>query len=253
MAGESELLDAARDAISGLQLRGDTGVAFSGGVDSALLARVCSDMGVRVRLLTVGFAGSHDVSFAAQAAAALGLKHHTLEIDPDSFGGVAGMVSDRVQTGNLSWIENCIAFYYVAKLASSLGIKTVLTANGIDELFCGYDAYRREYGKGRERLHTMVTERLENERAMVKVVGGIASDFGVRILQPLLSDSFAKFAGMIPLRDKILGPDDIHRKHIVRRAARLAGVPEMSYAKRKKALQYGSLIHKRLLKSKRAA
>ena len=47
-----------------------------------------------------------------------------------------------IKTDNLSWNENSIAFYYVSKLAKSLGISTVVTANGIDELFCGYNSYR---------------------------------------------------------------------------------------------------------------
>ena len=40
------------------------------------------------------------------------------------------------------------------------------------------------------------------------------------------------------------------RKHVIRTLAKEIGVPELSANKRKKALQYGSLIHKALLKSK---
>ena len=54
----------------------------------------------------------------------------------------------------------------------------------------------------------------------------------------------------IPIRLKIKNSDDLMRKHIVRDLALEVGVPEMSAFKRKKALQYGSLIHKTLMKTK---
>ena len=43
-------------------------MAFSGGVDSSLLATICKDAGYKVTLLTVGFDGSHDVEFASKVS-----------------------------------------------------------------------------------------------------------------------------------------------------------------------------------------
>ena len=77
---------------------------------------------------------------------------HILEIDSDSFPVVSSKINQIINTENLSWNENCIAFYYVAKLANSFGIKTVVTANGIDELFCGYNAYREAIEKGEDKV-----------------------------------------------------------------------------------------------------
>ena len=50
--------------------------------------------------------------------------------------------------------------------------------------------------------------------------------------------------------DLIKDSDDLFRKHIIRELALKIGVPEISANKRKKALQYGSLIHKALIKSR---
>jgi len=52
------------------------------------------------------------------------------------------------------------------------------------------------------------------------------------------------------LSEKIHNSDDLYRKHIIRRLASQINVPEISCIKRKKALQYGSKIHKALLKTK---
>src|SRR5574339_633465 len=40
------------------------GIAFSGGVDSSLLAKLCTDLGYDVILLTIGFENSHDIEFS---------------------------------------------------------------------------------------------------------------------------------------------------------------------------------------------
>jgi asparagine synthase (glutamine-hydrolysing) len=89
-----------------------------------------------------------------------------------------------------------------------------------------------------------------NELKMMEAVNSIASEFGVKILQPLLSKDFIDFAKTIPLSEKIHDSDDLYRKHIIRKLASEVGVPELSCTKRKKALQYGTKIHKSLLKTR---
>ena len=226
------------------------GVAFSGGVDSTLVSKVCSEMGYDVTLLTVGFPESHDVLFAKKINEELQLPHQTLEIDSAAFPAVSKKINDAINTQNLSWNENCIAFYYVSKLARGLGIDTVVTANGVDELFCGYDAYRDVFLGGDSGILEAMEAKLENENEMMKAVNLVASEFEVKIVQPLLAASFAEYAKTIPVSEKIHGPGDLLRKHIIRRLASKMGVPEASCTKRKKALQYGTKIHKALLKSR---
>ena len=96
----------------------------------------------------------------------------------------------------------------------------------------------------------LMDSKLENELKMMKAVNLVSSEFSVEILQPLLSKEFINYAKTVPVSEKIHGPDDLQRKHIIRNLASKIGVPEISANKRKKALQYGSLIHKTLIKSR---
>ncbi len=226
------------------------GVAFSGGVDSTLLAKICHDMRYDVVLLTIGFPNSHDVLFAKEINEQLGYSHKILEIDSDSFSKISTKIKERIQTENLSWNENGIAFYYVSKLAHSLGIKTVVTANGIDELFCGYNAYREAIEKGNHYVLKLMASKLENEKKMMRAVNAVTSEFDVKLIQPFLSEDFVSYANTIPITEKIKDKDDLYRKHIIRSLAKEIGVPTISSEKRKKALQYGSNIHKALIKSR---
>ena len=250
MQKENQLLVEIQDAIKESIIEKKVGIAFSGGVDSTLVSKICKDLGFDITLLTIGFSDSHDISFAKDVNEILKLHHEISEIDHDSFNEIASKINKKINTDNLSWNENCIAFYYVAKLANSLGINKVVTANGIDELFCGYNAYREAIEKGEDKVIELMNSKLENEQKMMQAVNEVTSEFRVQIIQPLLSKNFIEYSKSIPVSEKITGKDDLMRKHIIRKLASKIGVPEISANKRKKALQYGSLIHKALLKSR---
>ena len=224
------------------------GVSFSGGVDSSLLTKICNDLGYEITLLTIGFEDSHDVKHSKEIAKMFGYNHKIGKISPKTFPELSKKINKIIKTDNLSWNENCIAFYHVAKLAKRYGITKVLTANGIDELFCGYNAYRDVIKHGSDSVMNMMESKIENELNMMKAVNTISSEFDVEILQPFLSKEFVNYAKKIPIEEKIHGPDDLMRKHIVRDLALKIEVPKEAAFKRKKALQYGSLIHKALMK-----
>ena len=243
-----QLLSEVKAAINETVDEKKIGIAFSGGIDSTLLAKICSDLGFNITLLTIGFPNSHDIEFAKQVNTHLNFKHEIFEINQESFDQVHLIISKKINTKNLSWIENSIAFYYVAKLASSLSLKTVVTANGIDELFCGYNRYRDAFVENK--ILEFMNSKLENELKMMITVNDVTSEFSVKILQPFLSNKFINYAKTIPIPEKISGKDDMLRKHIVRNLGSEIGLPEISTTKRKKALQYGSFIHKALIKSR---
>ncbi len=250
MQQENKLLTEIQNSISFAITDKKIGIAFSGGVDSTVISKICNDLDYDITLLTIGFSGSHDILFANNVNDYLNYSHKILEIDDISFDDIASKIRKKIKTNDLSWNENCIAFYYIAKLAQSLGIKTVVTANGIDELFCGYNAYKEAIEIGENEVLKLMNLKLENELKMMKAVNDVTTEFGVQIVQPLLSEKFIKYAKTIPISEKIIGKDDLLRKHIIRKLASEIGVPDISVNKRKKALQYGSLIHKELLKSR---
>jgi len=127
-----------------------------------------------------------------------------------------------------------------------------LSANGCDELFCGYDRYRSAYHLGGEtEISTLMDNKIANEFALIEEIKIVAAQLGVQVQQPFLSLRFIKFAKTIPIDQKINGPNDMIRKHILRQVALDAGVPEESAMQPKKALQYGSSIHKYFKKIER--
>jgi len=249
----AQLLTEMQNAVKGTVTEKRIGVAFSGGVDSTLLAKLVNDMGHEIHLLTIGFHDSHDINFAKEVNQILNLPHSISEIDPDKFKEISDRIHQLIKSDNLSWNENSIAFYYVAELAQKNGLSAVVTANGIDELFCGYNSYREAIETGEDEVEKMMNNKLKNEKEMMTAVNAVTAEFGVRMIQPFLSPNFIDHAKKIPISQKIHGSDDMQRKHAVRELAMDYGVPEIAAQKRKKALQYGSQIHKSLLKSRKTS
>ena len=108
-----ELLENIKISISETVPEQKIGIAFSGGVDSTLISKICSDMNYDVTLLTIGFPESHDILFAKEVNEHLNYAHHILEIDSETFPSISSKIHETIETENLSWNENCIAFHYV--------------------------------------------------------------------------------------------------------------------------------------------
>jgi len=248
-----QLLEEMQNAVKETVSDKKVGVAFSGGVDSTLLAKLVKDMEHDIHLLTIGFQDSHDINFAKEVNQILNFPHSISEIDPEKFKEVSQKINQTIKSDNLSWNENSIAFYYVAELAQKNGLKTVVTANGIDELFCGYNSYREAIEAGEDEVVKMMNDKLKNEKEMMVAINAVTAEFGMTMIQPFLLQNFIEYAKKIPVSEKIHGPDDMQRKHPIRELAMDYGIPEVAAQKQKKALQYGSKIHKSLLKSRKTS
>jgi asparagine synthase (glutamine-hydrolysing) len=222
---------------------GNIAVAFSGGVDSSFLAKACKDSGKIVTLLTVGFSSQSDIKLSDQVSKALGLSFSYDMISLENLENGLRAVLATIELDRLVRLENCVCFFYVFKLAMSRGLETVVSANGMDELFCGYSAFKTQYGNEmatRNLMDTLIKTAIADKAEIDKV----SALFKVKYLCPFLSRDFVDYAVQIPLEHKIRGLGDNVRKHVLREAALLAGVPQEAALRAKKAFQYSSGIHK---------
>ena len=220
------------------------GIAFSGGIDSTLLAMICKNMNIDTTLLTVGFPDSNDIEFSKSISHKINMNHKILEIHKGDLAAITKKIKNEISCSNTSHIENCIAFCYIAKLASKNDTSVVLTANGFDELFCGYNNFRFIFNQGSDTINKTIESKILNELELTNEIKQVAKEYRVSILQPFLSKGFISVAMKFPVYNKIVSKDDVLRKHIIRKIALSFDVPPEVIISRKKALQYGSLIHK---------
>ena len=220
------------------------GIAFSGGIDSTLLAMICKNMNIDTTLFTVGFPDSNDIEFSKSISHKINMNHKILEIDKGDLAAITKKIKNEISCSNTSHIENCIAFSYIAKLASKNGTSVVLTANGFDELFCGYNNFRFIFNQGSDTINKTIESKILNELELTNEIKQVAKEYRVSILQPFLSKGFISVAMKFPIYNKIVSNDDVLRKHIIRKIALSFDLPPEVIFRRKKAIQYGSLIHK---------
>jgi asparagine synthase (glutamine-hydrolysing) len=220
------------------------GIAFSGGIDSTLLAMICKNMNMDTILFTVGFPDSNDIEFSKSISHKINMNHKILEIDKGDLAAITKKIKNEISCSNTSHIENCIAFSYIAKLASKNDTSVVLTANGFDELFCGYNNFRFIFNQGSDTINKTIESKILNELELTNEITQVAKEYRVSILQPFLSKGFISVAMKFPIYNKIVSNDDVLRKHIIRKIALLFDLPPEVIFRRKKAIQYGSLIHK---------
>jgi asparagine synthase (glutamine-hydrolysing) len=117
------------------------GVFLSGGLDSSSIAATMAEhVHGRLKTFSVGFQSPYysELAYAREVAEALGSDHHEVVLTPETF---------FESLPKLVWHEDepirsapSVALYHVAELARE-HVKVVLTGEGSDELFAGYDRY----------------------------------------------------------------------------------------------------------------
>ncbi len=118
------------------------GVFLSGGLDSSGLAAMMAPLVQRpLRTFAVGFdeAEANELHYARLVARSIRAEHHETVVTPTQFFGVLP---------RLIWHEDepiafpsSVPLYFVSRLARRQ-VKVVLTGEGADELFLGYNRYR---------------------------------------------------------------------------------------------------------------
>jgi asparagine synthase (glutamine-hydrolysing) len=239
------LLESTRKQASDLEA---VAVAFSGGVDSSVVAVLAENVGLGVQLVSVGLEGQREVLFAEEAAEALGLPLHLQTYTVSELEETLAEVLWLIEEPNP--VNACIAvpFYWLAETASKLGYPVLLAGQGADELFGGYQRYLTEYSRsGAEAVEQKMFRDIENAyRANFQRDNQVCSYYGVELRLPFVDRDVVDFALRLPLRLKINSVEDKLRKRVLRRVARNLDVPSFMVDKPKKAVQYTTGVTKAL-------
>ena len=124
--------------ITAVQLRSDEGIcAFSGGIDSALVARLAQRP-----CLAIGLADSHDIRRAQHAAREMGLACTFVTISRDDVREGLSAVIPVIPEPTPVNTAIAVTQYLVTRSARELGHERVISGQGADELFGGYARYR---------------------------------------------------------------------------------------------------------------
>ncbi|MCO6451498.1 MAG: asparagine synthase (glutamine-hydrolyzing) [Caldilineales bacterium] len=129
-----------------LRLRSDVpvGALLSGGLDSSTLVALMRRAGhPDLHTFNIGFDDSayDETAFAERVADSLGVTHHTVRFGLDAFDRLPELVPNYGQpVGSATHI----AIWLLYRACAEAGLKVILTGEGADELFGGYQWYGGE-------------------------------------------------------------------------------------------------------------
>lgn len=242
-----ETLDATlREAARDVSRKASKGaLAFSGGIDSTLAALYLRDAVTDLDLICIGIESRNEYRHAQAAADSLGLD---LQVNPVTVEELEEAIPDIVRSVEDSSplaVGVAAPLYFAAKTASEQGHTAIFTGNGSDEVFGGYHKYHAAYLKNpAEATEMMLRDTAESWATNYDRDAKTCTDLGLDLLLPFAHPRVIGYGLRVPIELKLPKSMDQPRKTILRRLAKMHGLPEEVWARPKKAAQYSTGVHR---------
>ena len=167
------------------------GILFSGGLDSALVAAYAKNS----KAISVGLEShGEDQYYAAEVAKFLKLGHYhkTVKIE-EAIAAIPEVI--KILRSFDPAIPNDVTAYLGLKCAKDMGIKSMMTGDGSDEIFAGYDFMLK--------MKNLEGYLVRMHSAMQFSSNKIGDALGIDIRQPFLDSEFMDFGRGIDLDLKV--------------------------------------------------
>lgn len=139
---EKSIRNVLRDSVE-KHMRSDVPVGsfLSGGIDSSFIVSLAKEVNPSIKTFSVGFSrdGFSEIDVAKETAEALGVENHHKYISAEEY--IAALPQIMWYLDEPLADPACVPLYFVAKEARK-HVTVVLSGEGADELFGGYNIYR---------------------------------------------------------------------------------------------------------------
>lgn len=225
-------------------------VAFSGGIDSAVVAQLAKMSQVDVQLISVGLENQQELKHTEEASKALGLPIHVQTYNSEDVEQIVAKVLWLIEEPDPMKVGVAVPFFWTAEVAAKIGCRVLLAGQGGDELFGGYQRYLAEFDhKAPEALQkTLYHDVLSSYETNFQRDNAVCAFHKVELRLPFIDREVVNFALSLPIKLKIESARDPLRKRVLRRMARDLGIPQFIAKRPKKAVQYATGVHKALKK-----
>jgi len=209
-------------------------IALSGGLDSSILASCVKNKKMTAFALVAKDFESTDLVHAQLVAKWCGLKLDVSSAGVDDLLTAAENTIKILKVFNPIEIRNNIVVYLTMKSAKESGFDSIMTGDGADELFAGYNFFKRLSG-------------LELEQDLKRIWGvmhfpsrAISQSVGISLHTPFLDDAVSGYAKKISPDLKIHDEGDKKYGKWILRKAFENDLPESIIWREKSAMQDGS-------------
>ena len=241
--GSKKLQKLLRDSVE-QRVRGldRVAIAFSGGLDSSIIAFLAKHSGEDVHLINVSLEGHDETEHAKRAAEELRLPLHTFSYSDKHMQEVLPKVLWLVEEADPVQASIGVPVYWTAERAAEMGFKVMLAGQGADEFFGGYrryvDLYLSDGGEAVQKA--MFKDVVEIGENNLERDWKICNYHNVELRLPFTDSRVADFALNVPLELKMQPIDSTLRKLVLRQVAEDLGLPAFIANRTKKAVQYAT-------------
>jgi len=167
------------------------GIALSGGLDSSILASCLHDKKTRAFAMVAKDFASPDLVHAQLVAKKYDLKLDVIAVDIKDLLTAAADTIKILKVFNPIEIRNNVVVYLTMKFAKKSGCDSIMTGDGADELFAGYNFFKRmspkELQKDLERIWGVMHFPSRE----------ISRSLGITLNTPFLDDTVSAYAKKI--------------------------------------------------------
>ncbi len=216
----------------------NSGVLFSGGIDSTLISLVLKRLGINFTCYSVGLENALDIKYAEKVAKDLKLKLKIKVLSLEEFERTVKNVVKILNENDVMKVGVASVVHAASLLAKNDNVNVLFSGLGSEELFTGYQRHEDVFNNGFEALHK-------------ECWNGLKQMWSRDISRDLLISKANKVSLRLPFLDKevIKAAMSIHpmykmdknnNKIILREVAEELGLKKEFAWRKKKAAQYGS-------------
>lgn len=216
------------------------GVLLSGGIDSSIITTLVNNNFQNYFILSFGTKNTKDKKFIEIMCKFLKKDFTWIEITDkeinENIKKVQEILKDKnIDSGKMQ-TSLALGYFLIFKKAHELGIKQIITGQGPDITFAGYNKYKKM-------TDTEIEKEIVKDLPLLEIDGkrdsSMANYFNIKLYNPYLEKDFLDFSLTVPAKYKLVNGVE---KYITRQFAKKLGIPEEIVTRPKKAFQYSTGI-----------
>ena len=192
------------------------GILLSGGLDSSLITYMAYQVNPDIECFTVSMEEGQDLPLAKDVTAHMGVKHHILMFGEKEINEILPQAIYHQEMYEESCVHGAIANFLAARFVSP-HTKVILTGEGADEFFGGYDGQFKQ-GKNQEEVAGIVDNLINvAHNTALQRLDRLNAANSMESRTPFLDPKVAEFCMKIPIQHKIHGSEQVG-KWVLRQA-----------------------------------